>query len=83
MSFTYDPARGNLPPLTFARIRADRRYDEFCLRRPQPPPSVMDPNGVATTTLFDSPNRVKEVLEVGDATTPEQRTSYTYSSFET
>jgi RHS repeat-associated protein len=66
-SYTYDPTRGNLLPLT----RTDPiigattfAYDGFNRRT-----SVIDPNGVETVTTYDSLHRITSVTQMG-ATTP-------------
>ncbi|MDX1449973.1 MAG: hypothetical protein R3246_13020, partial [Acidimicrobiia bacterium] len=60
-SFTYDPARGNLLPLT----RTDPiigatsfAYDAFNRRI-----AVTDPNGVTTETQYDDLDRVRKVIQ--------------------
>ncbi|HKI05360.1 MAG TPA: RHS repeat-associated core domain-containing protein [Thermoanaerobaculia bacterium] len=78
-SSTYDPARGNLLPLT----RTDPlvgatsfSYDAFNRRT-----SVTDPNGVQTVTAYDGLDRVTSVTQKGAAPAGDLATTYAYTPF--
>jgi RHS repeat-associated protein len=78
-TYTYDPARGNLLPLT----RTDPligatsfAYDAFNRRT-----STTDPNGVQTATAYDPLNRVTTVTQKGAIPADDLATSYVYTPF--
>ncbi len=79
-SFTYDPSRGDLVPLTRTDPLVGTTtfgYDAFNRRT-----SVTDPNGLETTTAYDELDRVTEVRQLGPATpTDDLVTAYEYTSF--
>jgi len=77
--FTYDPARGDLLPLT----RTDPlvgtgsfSYDPFNRTI-----AVTDPNGVATETAYDALNRVLSTTRVGAAPAENLATTNVFTSF--
>jgi RHS repeat-associated protein len=79
-TFTYDPARGDLLPLTRTDPLVGTTtfgYDVFNRRN-----SVTDPNGVETTTVFDPVDRVTELRQVGASPPADDLvTTHTYTVF--
>jgi RHS repeat-associated protein len=78
-SFTYDPARGGLVPLT----RTDPllgatafEHDPFNRRT-----AVTDPNGVRTETSYDALGRVTAVRQKGASPGEDLLTTYGYNTF--
>ena len=78
-SFTYDPARGNLLPLT----RTDPivgatiyGYDPLNRRT-----SVTDPNGVITTTAYDPLDRTTQMIQKGATPAEDLVTTHVYDAF--
>ena len=80
-SYTYDPSRGSLLPLTrsdplppSSTITTTFGYDPFNRRT-----SVTDPNGLETATSYDALDRVTEVRQLGPASpTDDLVTVYTF-----
>ena len=77
-SFTYDPTRGNLLPLT----RTDplvgttaSSYDAFNRRT-----STTDPNGVQTVTAYDTLDRLTAVTQKGATPAEDLTTTYLYNT---
>ncbi len=78
-SFTYDPARGGLLPLT----RNDPlvgtttfEHDEFNRRT-----AVTDPNGLRTGTVYEAGNRVLAVIQRGATAAEDLVTGHEYNAF--
>jgi RHS repeat-associated protein len=78
-TYTYDPVRGNLFPLTRTDplIGATNfAYDAFNRRT-----SVIDPNGVETVTTYDNLNRVTSMTQKGATASEDLTTAYQYNVF--
>ncbi len=79
MSYTYDPARGNLLPLTRTDPLVGTTtfgYDGFNRRT-----SVTDPNGVETVTTYDALDRVTSVTQKGATPAEDLVTTHVYNGF--
>lgn len=78
-TYTYDPARGSLVPLTRTDPLVGATsfgHDAFNRRT-----SVTDPNLVDTLTTYDLLDRVTSVTQKGDVSSPDLVTTYTYNGF--
>jgi RHS repeat-associated protein len=78
-SLTYDPARGDLVPLTRTDPLVSTTafgHDAFNRRT-----EVSDPNGVRTETAFDALNRVRSVIQEGETPGENLVTTHTYNAF--
>ncbi len=78
-SFTYDPARGDLLPLT----RTDPligttvfEHDAFNRRT-----AVIDPNGLRTETIYDAGNRIVGIIQHGATVAEDLVTKHVYNAF--
>jgi YD repeat-containing protein len=78
-SFTYDPARGSLLPLTRTEpLVGVTAYGYDPLNRRT---SVTDPNGVITTTAYDPLDRTTQVIQKGATPADDLITTHVYSVF--
>ena len=78
-TYTYDPARGDLLPLTRTDPLVGATsfgYDGFNRRT-----SGTDPNGVETVTAFDALNRVTAVTQKGATPAEDLTTAHVYNLF--
>ncbi len=78
-SFTHDPARGGLLPLT----RTDPlvgttsfEHDPFNRRI-----AITDPNGLRAETVYDAGNRVLAVIQLGSTAADDLVTAHAYNAF--
>ncbi|HEV8580240.1 MAG TPA: RHS repeat-associated core domain-containing protein [Thermoanaerobaculia bacterium] len=77
-SFTYDPSRGNLLPLTRTEPLVGATtfaYDGFNRRT-----SVINPNSVQTVTAYDSLDRITSVTQKGATPAEDLTATYVYNA---
>ncbi|HYH45916.1 MAG TPA: hypothetical protein VEG34_09525, partial [Thermoanaerobaculia bacterium] len=78
-SFTYDPARGNLLPLTRTDpLVGATAYGYDALNRRT---SATDPNGVMTATAYDLLDRTTQVIQKGATPAEDLITTHVYGVF--
>ena len=78
-TFTYDPARGDLLPLTRTDpLIGSTTYDYDAFNRRT---MVTDPNGVATETQYDAMDRVTRVIVHGASPAGDLTTVYAYNRY--
>jgi RHS repeat-associated protein len=78
-SFTYDPTRGDLIPLTQTEpVVGDTTFSYDAFNRTA---SATDPNGVVTETSYDALNRVLTVIQRGAITAEDLTATNVYNVF--